>query len=285
MTLLQAVILGLVQGLTEFIPISSSGHLILVEKLMGLERVLTPEQVTAFIAVIQLGTLLAVIVYFLREILGITFGFVSGTIAWVSGNRHEVARDKARLGWLIIIGSLPIATIGLAAKKLIEGSATKNLYLISASMIIWAILLWLAERIGNGRKGMSDLGVGEAVVVGLAQVFALIPGSSRSGTTIAGALAIGISRETAARFSFLLSIPAVAASGLLELKEALGNLGGIGAGNLVIATVASAIVGYASIAFLLAYLKEHSTNLFVAYRLVAGLILLGLVVTKVIAAV
>ncbi len=284
MTLLQALILGIVQGLTEFIPVSSSGHLILVERLMGLDQTMTPEQVTAFIAVIQLGTLVAVLVYFSSDIVEIILGFASGTLSGLRGGDHQTARRRARLGWLIIIGSLPIATIGLVARKLIEGSATKNLYLISASMIIWAILLWLAERVGNGRKGMADLGYGEALFVGLAQVFALIPGSSRSGTTIAGALAVGITRETAARFSFLLSIPAVAASGLLELKEVLVDLPSIGAGNLIVATVASAVVGYASIAFLLTYLREHSTDLFVAYRLVAGLFLLGLVVAKLIPA-
>jgi len=278
MTLLQAIILGIVQGLTEFIPISSTGHLVLAEKLMGLDRTLTPEQVTAFIAVIQLGTLAAVVIYFLRDIVEITFGFISGTLAWVRGRREPDVRAKARMGWLIIIGTLPIATIGLAAKKIIEGSLTKNLYVISASMIIWALILWLAERVGKRQKEMADLGVGEALVVGCAQVFALIPGSSRSGTTIAGALLAGVTRETAARFSFLLSIPAVAASGLLELREALGAVHGIGAANLAVATMMSAVVGYASIAFLLAYLRHHSTHIFIAYRLVAGLLLVGLVV-------
>ena len=284
MTFWQAVLLGIVQGLTEFIPISSSGHLILAEKLMGLEAILSPEQVTALIAVIQLGTLLAVIVYFSQDIIDITVGFVTGTLSWIRGDRDPKSLSRAKLGWLIIIGSIPIATIGLAAKKLIEGDATKNLYLIAASMIIWAILLWLAERIGQGRKEMADIGVAEAIVVGVAQVFALIPGSSRSGTTIAGALTVGISRAAAARFSFLLSIPAIAASGLVELKEALENLHGIGATNLIVATAASAVVGYASIAFLLAYLKNHNTNLFVGYRLVAGMVLLGLVFFGVIAA-
>ena len=277
MTLWQAILLGIIQGLTEFIPISSSGHLILAEKLMGLEKLLSPEQVTAFIAVIQLGTLAAVLVYFARDIVEISFGFVEGTLHWLRGRRDEESTSRARLGWLIILGTIPIATVGLAAKKLIEGSSTKNLYLISASMIIWAVLLWIAERVGNGRKEMKDIGIPDAVVVGFAQVFALIPGSSRSGTTIAGALAVGISRPTAARFSFLLSIPAIAASGLLELKEALSNLHGIGHANLLIATITSAIVGYASIAFLLSYLRKHNTNLFVGYRLVAGFALLSLV--------
>jgi len=279
MTLLQAIILGIVQGLTEFIPISSSGHLILVEKLMGIERRLTPEQITAFIAVIQLGTLAAVLVYFFRDIVEITSGFIRGNLARRIGRREA---QPARLGWLIIIGTLPIATVGLAAKKIIEGSLTKNLTVIGASMIIWGLLLAVAEAAGERRKGMEEVGLKETLAVGFAQVFSLIPGSSRSGTTITGALLVGLTRETAARFSFLLSIPAIAASGLLELREAVDSLAGIGLANLVAATVVSGVVGYASIAFLLGYLRRHSTYLFIGYRLIVGAILLGLVYAGVI---
>jgi undecaprenyl-diphosphatase len=276
MNLLQAIILGIIQGMTEFIPISSTGHLILAQKLMGLERTLSPEQITAFIAVIQLGTLAAVLVYFVRDIAAITTAFLARIIGR-GRSEDEEQRQSAKLGWLIIIGSIPIATIGLAAKKIIEGSLTKSALLIALSMIIWALLLALAERIGSHRKTMKDLGVTDAIVVGIAQVFALIPGSSRSGTTITGALVAGCNRETAARFSFLLSIPAIAASGILELGEALEAIEGIGLGNLVAATVVSAIVGYLSIAFLLSYLRKHSTALFVYYRLLAGALLLFLV--------
>jgi undecaprenyl-diphosphatase len=182
-----------------------------------------------------------------------------------------------RLGWLIIIGSIPIATVGLALKKVIEGRFTKSVWLIATSMIVWALLMAIAERFGSHRKRMPDLGVADAITVGLAQVFALIPGSSRSGTTITGALASGCDRETAARFSFLLSIPAIAASGLLELREALVSIDGIGMANLVTASIVAAIVGYLSIAFLLSYLKRHSTLVFVVYRLVVGCTLLWLV--------
>lgn len=279
MTLLQAIILGIVQGLTEFIPISSSGHLILAEKLMGIERRLTPEQITAFIAVIQLGTLAAVLAYFFRDIVEITSGFIRGTLARRIGRREA---QPARLGWLIIIGTLPIAIVGLAAKKIIEGSLTKNLTVIGTSMIIWGLLLAVAEAAGERRKGMAEVGLKETLAVGFAQVFALIPGSSRSGTTITGAMLVGLTRETAARFSFLLSIPAIAASGLLELREAIDSLAGIGLANLVAATVVSGVVGYASIAFLLGYLRRHSTYLFIGYRLIVGAILLGLVYAGVI---
>ncbi len=276
MNLLQAIILGIIQGLTEFIPISSSGHLILAQKLMGLDQRLTPEQITAFIAVIQLGTLAAVLVYFMRDIAAITTAFLA-RIAGRGRPDDEEQRQNSKLGWLIIIGSIPIATIGLAAKKIIEGNLTKSALLIALSMIIWALLLALAERIGSHRKTMKDLGVTDALIVGIAQVFSLMPGSSRSGTTITGALVAGCTRETAARFSFLLSIPAIAASGLLELREALEAIEGIGLVNLITATAVSAIVGYLSIAFLLAYLRKHSTALFVYYRLLAGGLLLFLV--------
>lgn len=276
MNLIEAIILGVIQGLTEFIPISSSGHLILAEKLMGLDQVMTPQQITAFVAVMQLGTLLAVLVYFFGDILSISLGFIKGNWNSLTGNRDSVARNSARMGWLIIIGTLPIGVIGMLAKKVIEGDLTKNLKLIGASLIVWAILLWLAERVGKQRKEMEHLRLGEALIVGIFQVFALIPGSSRSGTTITGALVAGMTRETAARFSFLLSIPAIGASGLLELKEALHLLNQTSMVNLLVATLVSAIVGYGSIAFLLNYLRRRSASVFVAYRLLVGAAVLWL---------
>ncbi|MCI0524437.1 MAG: undecaprenyl-diphosphatase UppP [Acidobacteria bacterium] len=275
MNLLQAIILGVIQGLTEFIPISSTGHLILAEKWMGLEQTMTAQQITAFVAVIQLGTLAAVIVYFLNDIVTITVGFIQGNLLWLKGIRDHSPRKAARLGWLIIIGSLPIAVVGLLAKEIIEGDLTKNLLVIGASLIVWALLLLLAEQIGNRRSELDHVGIREALIVGFAQVFALIPGSSRSGTTITAALFAGMSREAAARFSFLLSIPTIAASGLLEFKEALHLLPDTSMVNLAVATAVSAIVGYASIAFLLSYLRRHSTYAFIIYRLIAGGIVIG----------
>ncbi len=275
MNLLHAIILGIVQGLTEFIPVSSSGHLIIAKKVMGLESVMTPEQITAFDAVMQLGTLAAVIVYFFSDIVGIIFGFISGNLLWLKGVRYHTARKGARLGWMIILGTLPIATVGLLAKKVIEGSLTKNLFVIGPSMIVWALLLWVAEQVGNRRREMEQVGAREALFIGFMQVFALIPGSSRSGTTITAALFAGLTRETAARFSFLLSIPAIAASGLLELREALHLLSGTSMLNLAVATAVSGVVGYLSIAFLISYLRRNSTNVFIIYRLIAGLVVLG----------
>ena len=280
MNLLQAIILGIIQGLTEFIPISSSGHLIIAQKVMGLDQPggLTPEQITAFVAVIQLGTLAAVIVYFLNDILSITFGWIQGNMMWLQGHRGSRgynARKSARLGWLIILGSIPAGLAGLLAKKIIEGSLTKSLFVIGTSMIVWAVILWIAELVGNKRREMEHAGLREAVIVGIFQVFSLVPGSSRSGTTIAGALFAGMSREAAARFSFLLSIPIIAASGLLELREAFHILSGnANMLNLIVSTLVSAVVGYLSIAFLLNYLRRNSTLLFIIYRLIAGLIVL-----------
>ncbi|MFN0087146.1 MAG: undecaprenyl-diphosphatase UppP [Blastocatellia bacterium] len=275
MNLFHAIILGIVQGLTEFIPVSSSAHLIIAKKVMGLDLLMTPQQITAFDAVMQLGTLAAVLAYFFSDIVSITFGFISGNLLWVRGVRDQTARKGARLGWLIILGTLPIATVGLAAKKHIEGSLTKNLYLIGASLLVWAVLMWVAEHVGNRRRELDHVDASDALFVGFAQVFALIPGSSRSGTTITAALLMGLTRETAARFSFLLSIPAIAASGLLEMKEAAHLLSGAGIMNLAVATVISGIVGYLSIAFLLNYLRRNSTHAFILYRLIAGLIVLG----------
>ena len=270
MNLIQAIILGIIQGLTEFIPISSSGHLIIAEKLMGLDATMSPQQITAFVAVMQLGTLVAVIFYFLSDIVSITLGFINGTSGWLAGRRDRTARNAARMGWLIIVGTLPIGVIGILAKRVIEGNLTKNLYVIGTSLIVWAVLLWVAERIGQQRKEMEHIRFREALIVGLAQVFALIPGSSRSGTTITGALLAGMTRQTAARFSFLLSIPAIGASGLLELKEALHLLNDTSMTNLIVATLVSMVVGYVSIAFLLNYLRQHTTSVFVVYRLLLG---------------
>lgn len=284
MTLLQAIILGIVQGLTEFIPISSTAHLIFASRLTGLyaDEALRAEMTTATIAVIQLGTLAAVFVYFARDIWAITFAFVRDHLGLL-GRGGETSRpsgrgpgffsrlsNEAKLGWLIVIGSIPIGTVGLLLKKQIEGPATKNLWLIAAMMIVVALLLVVAEKIGSRRKEMEDLGLADALAVGFAQVLSLVPGASRSGSTIMGGLFAGEKRETAARFSFLLSIPAITASGLLELGEALEKLPRGSALPLAVATVVSGAVGYASIWLLLRFLRTHSTNVFIVYRLVVG---------------
>jgi undecaprenyl-diphosphatase len=247
---------------------------------MKVDQTLTPEALTAFNAVLQLGTLAAVMLYFLPDIISITQGFVMGNLAKVQGKQAPEYAEACKLGWLIILGSIPIGTVGLAAKKIIEGNLTKNLFVISISMIVWAVLLGLAEKFGSMRKSMADLGVVDALIVGFGQVFALIPGSSRSGTTMASAMFAGIKRDAAARFSFLLSIPAIAASGLLEMKEAVHYLDLLGITNLIAGTIAAALVGYLSIAFLLNYLRRRTLSVFIVYRLVTGIWILALVYTK-----
>jgi undecaprenyl-diphosphatase len=288
MTILQAIILGIVQGLTEFIPISSTAHLVLASRLVGLyagvDSVLRAEQTTATIAVIQLGTLLAVLTYFARDIVNITRAFVRDHLAILtkpSGDTNAGARlsDDACLGWLVIIGSIPVAIVGLLFKRQIEGSFTKNLWVIATMMIVIAILLALAEAVGKKTRSLPELGIGDALAVGFAQVLALIPGSSRSGSTIMAGLFAGETRETAARFSFLLSMPAIAASGLLELKEAMHKLPDGSFLPLAVATVVSGIVGYASIWFLLRFLRTHSTAVFIVYRIVVGSLIFAALVT------
>jgi len=282
MTILQAIVLGLVQGLTEFIPVSSTAHLVFAARLVnlygGADKTLQAEQTTATIAVIQLGTLLAVLIYFSRDIINILRAFITDHLALLSA-RNEPVRPKlskdAWLGWLVIIGSLPVGTIGLVLKKQIEGPFTKNLWVIATMMIVVAILLMIAELVGKRDHAMDQLGVGDALAVGFAQVLALMPGSSRSGSTIMGGLFAGQTRETAARFSFLLSIPAIAASGLLELKEAMEKLPSGSYGSLAVATVVSGVVGYASIWFLLRYLRTHSTGVFIVYRVIVGAVILA----------
>ena len=281
MTILQAIVLGLVQGLTEFIPVSSTAHLVFAARVLnlygGADKTLQAEQTTATIAVIQLGTLLAVLIYFARDIVNILQAFITDHLALLRGRtdegRPKLSKD-AWLGWLVIIGSLPVGTVGLALKKVIEGPFTKNLWVIATMMIVVGALLMVAELVGKRDHGMDQLRVSDALAVGSAQVLALIPGSSRSGSTIMGGLFSGLTRETAARFSFLLSIPAIAASGLLELKEAVEKLPAGSYGSLAVATVVSGVVGYASIWFLLRYLRTHSTSIFIVYRVIVGIAIL-----------
>jgi len=281
MTILQAIFLGLVQGLTEFIPVSSTAHLVFAARLIdlygGADKTLQAQQTTATIAVIQLGTLLAVLIYFARDIVNITRAFIVDHLAWLRGRtapgEPKLSTD-AWLGWLVIIGSIPVGTVGLALKKLIEGPFTKNLWVIATMMIVVGVLMTIAELVGKRDHGMDQLTVNDALAVGSAQVLALIPGSSRSGSTIMAGLFAGLTRETAARFSFLLSMPAIAASGLLELKEAVEKLPHGSYGALAVATVVSGLVGYASIWFLLRYLRTHSTGVFIVYRVIVGVLIL-----------
>lgn len=286
MDLIQAIILGIVQGLTEFIPVSSTAHLVFASRLTGIYDG-NPEMVTATIAVIQLGTLCAVLIYFAGDILSISMAFIRDHFALLTGKRgmRFSGTDGVRpiwlseeswLGWLIILGSIPIGTIGFLFKDFIEGSGTKNLWVIATMLIVIALGLVVAEIVSSKRKDMRHLGIVDAIVQGFCQCLALMPGASRSGSTIMGGLFAGEKRETAARFSFLLSIPAITASGLLELRKAIKILPHESFTPLIVATIISGIVGYLTIWALLAYLRHNTTTIFVVYRVILGTVILVL---------
>lgn len=268
MSILDSIILGIVQGLSEFLPISSTGHLTLFGKFMGLISEENPAEWTAFIAVIQLGTLASILVYFRKDVIDILSAFFKDNVT----ERKSIKEQSlnSRLGWSIIIGTIPIVIIGLGFKDVIEGALTKNLYVIASSLIGLALILALAEKTAKHNRSIEDITFKDALIVGLAQAVALIPGSSRSGTTLTGGLFCGLKRETAARFSFLLSIPAIFASGMLELVKTLQSPASFDLIHVAIATIMSGISGWFAIDFLLKFLKKNSTFLFIFYRIAIG---------------
>jgi len=280
MSVLEAVFLGIIQGLTEFLPVSSTGHLTLAGKLMNLISEENPEHWTAFIAIIQLGTLIAVLVYFWNDLINIIKDFVRNNL--ITPVRYSEQNLNSRLGWLIIIGTIPVVIIGFTFKDVIEGALTKDLYLIASSLIGLAIILAIAEKIAKFKKDVKDITILDSLIVGLAQAVSLIPGSSRSGTTITAGLFTGLNREAAARFSFLLSVPAVLASGALQLYEAIKFVDQTMVVNLIVATLVSAVSGYLAIDFLLKYLKRHSTFIFIYYRIGLGILIIILLLTNII---
>ena len=266
MSIFEAMVLGLVQGLTEFLPISSTGHLRIVPAFLGWE-----DPGAAFTAVVQLGTMAAVLLYFRVELWRIAG-------AWLRSLREpSMRRDQdARMGWYIILATIPIGIFGLIFKDEIESGA-RNLYLIGAALIVLGLALLAAEEVGRRRRVMDDVTTRDGLIVGLAQALALIPGVSRSGATITAGLFLGFDRPSAARFSFLLSVPAVVLSGLFELKDAIGGSEDhTSVVGLILAVAIAFVTGYASIAFLLRYLTTHSTGIFVAYRVVLGTVVLVL---------
>jgi undecaprenyl-diphosphatase len=261
----QAIVLGIVQGLTEFLPISSTAHLRLVPAFAGWD-----DPGTAFTAVVQLGTMAAVLLYFRHDLWNIAR-------AWLRSLRDPEARGTldARLGWYLIIGTIPISILGLLFKDKIETDA-RQLVLIGIALIVLGLVLELAEKVGRKERGVESLTMRDGVIIGVAQAAALVPGVSRSGSTISAGLFLGLERAAAARYSFLLSVPAVVLSGLFELKD-VGNGGGAGAVPTIIATVFAFIVGYVSIAWFLKYLTRHPVTVFVIYRVVLGVVVLALV--------
>lgn len=271
MSLLAALLLGLVQGLTEFIPVSSTAHLLFATRWLGLSSRYTPEQVTAIVAVVQLGTLAAVLAFFAKDLLGIARACLRP--------RAPESRDSLRLMGFMVAGTLPIVVLGLAYKKTIEGPWTKDLRLIAAALAAWSVILGVAEWLGKRQRGQEQATWRDAWTLGFFQVFALIPGSSRSGTTLSGGLFSGLTREAAARLSFLLSIPAVGAAGVLELHKALKVLPKPDLGMLAVATAVSGISGYLAIGALLRFFRTRTSWGFIAYRLALAGLIAGMVFT------
>jgi undecaprenyl-diphosphatase len=267
---LYAALLGLIQGLTEFLPISSTAHLTLAGKLLGVISSGHPEAWTEFMAVMQLGTLVAVMLYFRHEIVAMIRGFFGDLFTWGHGRGFAGFTEDGKMAVYIVIGTLPVGVIGFALKRVIEGSLTKTTIVIASSLVALALLLWLAEKVASRSREIQNVGWLDALLIGIAQACALIPGSSRSGTTMTAALFLGFSRPAAARFSFLLSIPAVFASGLYEMSKIHGEMFDLGVWNLVISTVVAGISGYAAIAWLLRYLMKNTTMVFVWYRILLG---------------
>lgn len=267
MSFLEAIILGLIQGLTEFLPISSSAHVQIAQELLGLSELSKPE-LTAFIATIQIGTELAVISYFLKTILGILRSwFRSGFKPWTA------QPSEARLGWLIILGTLPIAVLGIAFQDQVENDV-RQLWVIGVTLIVFGLLLGLADYLGQKRKPLDELSMGSGIAFGLGQALALIPGVSRSGGSITVGLLLGFTREAAARYSFLLAIPAVLAAGTYQFISSFGDLPADLLLGTLVATAVSFVTGYAVIAWLLNYLNRGSFLPFVIWRVLVGSLLL-----------
>lgn len=268
MNLFDALILGIVQGLTEFLPISSSAHVQIAQSVLGLGSMPKP-QLTAFIATIQLGTELAVLLYFWRDILNIAQ-------AWLKsfGQPWAKANSEAKLGWLIIIGSLPIVLLGLIFKDQIE-TTLRNLWVIAFALIVFGLVLAISDRVGSKQKGLSAMTAKDGIIFGFGQALALIPGVSRSGGTISTGLLLGFSRQAAARYSFLLAIPAVFASGIYQFAGSYKDLSSDMLAATAVSTVVSFGVGFSVIVALLRYLNRGSFMPFVIWRVAVGI---GLIV-------
>ena len=260
----QAIVLGIVQGLTEFLPVSSTGHLRIVPAFLGWE-----DPGAAFTAVTQLGTMAAVLLYFRRDLWRIFS-------TWLRSlpDRSWRADHDAMMGWYILLGTIPIGIFGFAFRDQIESGA-RSLYLIGTTLIVLGLLLLLADKTAKRDRGIETLNGRDATLIGFAQALALIPGVSRSGATLTAGLFAGFDRASAARYSFLLSVPAVVLSGLFEARK-IGGEGAADAVPTLIATLLAFVVGYASIAWMLRWLTSHSTTVFVVYRVALGALVIAL---------
>jgi undecaprenyl-diphosphatase len=271
---LDSAVLGVVEGLTEFLPVSSTGHLTVAEKLLG-KQVDNPA-VTAFTAIIQFGAIVATFIYFHRDIVRLLGAWGRGLVS-SSARRHP----DYRFAWYVIAGSLPVAVVGFLGRDLVKGPL-RSLWVVSAALILWSGVMYVAEGRGRQKYGEDELTLRAAVVIGLVQCLALIPGISRSGATISGGLLLDYTRVTATRLSFFLAIPALTGAGLYELKDVDTSV--VGWGPLAVGTFVSFVVAYAAIAWLLRFVVRHPITVFVWYRVAVGVLLALLLAAGVISA-
>ena len=268
MDFIQAIVLGIIQGLTEFLPISSTAHLRIVPKLLEWD-----DPGSEFSAVIQLGTLIAVLLYFRYDIYKLSLAAINSVI-----NRNLFETPDSRIAWGIVTGTIPIVVMGFFFKDFIKNGA-RQLWIIGLSLIILAILLYLSERFSKKNRKINELNFWQIQFIGLTQAFALIPGCSRSGSTIMGGLLVGLKREDSARFSFLLGLPAILGSSLYEFFELIENgISNETFANLSLGIITAFISGYITINFFLKFIQNHGTLLFVIYRILLGTLILIFVV-------
>jgi undecaprenyl-diphosphatase len=255
--LFQAIILGIVEGLTEFLPVSSTGHQTIVAGMMGLQ--IDDPSITSFIAVIQVGAIAALVIYLRKDIGRLFMAWIRGL--FVAENRRDPSYREA---WMVIIGSMPIAIVGVVARDLIKGPL-RSLWVVAIALIVWGFVMLVAEAVAKQDRHEKDLNLKDAMIIGGTQALALIPGVSRSGATISAGLMLGLDRVTAARYGFLLGIPALAGAAVLEVPDAI-SAGGVGLGLTLVGTAVSFIVAYLTVAWMLAFVSRHTIRVFVWYR-------------------
>lgn len=274
MTIWDAIILGIVEGLTEFLPVSSTGHLTITSKILGQQ--IDDPAITAFTAVIQFGAIAAVVLFMWKDIR-------TYAVAWFKGLRHPEHRGEFdhRMGWFVIVGSLPICVVGFVFRDLISGPL-RSMWWVAGSLIGWSFFMVAAERLGSKARPLTRITLIDAVVMGIIQCLALIPGVSRSGATITAGLFRGLDRVAATKMAFLLGIPALVGAAVFQLPEALN--GGVGVVPVIVGTVVSFVVGYASVAWLIKFVAKHTTEVFAFYRILLGIVILILLATSTITA-
>lgn len=277
MNWLHSILLGIVEGLTEFLPVSSTGHLTVVEKLLGYQ--IDDPGITAYTAVIQMGAILAAVLYFWKDIVRLATAFFAGL-----GSAERRDTPDFRLGLGVIVATIPIVVVALLLHDLVEG-AFRSMWAVAGALVVWSFVMFAADRLGRQTRGEETVGVKDAVLIGLAQCIALVPGVSRSGATISAGLLMGLDRVTATRMSFFLGIPALLAGGTYQAIKAAGDISHtVGWGATGIGIVVSFVVGYASIAWLLKFVASNNFTAFVVYRIALGLAIAGLLLGGVITA-